>query len=203
MKNDNFDKDWHHSNVPALKALLEKQETGPVFADRHKFKRLLAACWHQFEGCAETEMHAGKLDRIEDATWQPPYLEFLIERHGAVVLDSKWASIHRWRLNLETLAAEVNEEGSRLIAPKDKDLDTKALAESLANAILSGQPDERFKILPDGSVRLNIAVIIPETNKKTTEGRRKRLRRDLSVLLEPHGWRKTRPNVYSKEKPTP
>ena len=203
MKNDNFDKDWHHSNVPALKALLEKQETGPVFADRHKFERLLAACWHQFEGCAETEMHAGKLDRIEDATWQPPYLDLIIERHGAVIPGSKYANLQRWRLDLEALTAEVNEEGRRLIAPLDKRLNTEAIAESLANAILSGQPDEQFKILPDGSVRLDIALIIPATNKETTKGRRKRLRRDLLALLEPHGWREISPGVYSKEKREP
>lgn len=192
-----------HSNVRALKAFLDKQAIGPV-ADTVELKSFLADCWHQFEGCAETEMHAGKLDRIEDATWQPPYLELLIERHGAVVRGgSKYANLQRWRLDLEALTAEVNDAGRRLLVPKDKDLDTEPLAKSLADAILSGQPDERFKILPDGSVRLNIAVIIPATNAETTSKRRKRLHRDLSALLEPHGWRKTGPKVYSKEKPTP
>jgi hypothetical protein len=189
------------SAIRALKAFLDKQGVGPI-ADELQLKSLLEACWHQFKGCAETEMHAGKLDRIEDATWQPPYLDLIIERHGAVVPGSKYANLQRWRLDLEALTAEVNEEGRRLIAPLDKAVDTKAEAESLVKAILSGQPDDRFKILPDGSVRLNISAIIPATNAETTSKRRKRLRRDLSALLEPHGWREISPRVYSKEKPT-
>jgi hypothetical protein len=202
MKNDNFDKDWHHSNVPALKAFLDKQAIGPV-ADTDELTSLLAHCWDKFEGGGETKMEGWKLRRgIEDATWQPPYLEFLFVRHPAVVRGSKYANLQRWCLDVEALTAEVNEEGRRLIAPMDKRLNTKALAKSLANAIRSGQPDERFKILPDGSVQLDIALIIPATKKKTTEERRKRLHRDLSALLEPHGWRKTGPKVYSKEKPT-
>jgi hypothetical protein len=203
MKNDNFDKDWHHSNVPALKAFLDKQAIGPV-ADTDELTSLLAHCWDKFEGGGETKMEGWKLRRgIEDATWQPPYLEFLFVRHPAVVRGSKYANLQRWCLDVEALTAEVNEEGRRLIAPLDKRLNTEAIAESLANAILSGQPDERFKILPDGSVSLDIALIIPATKKKTTEDRRKRLRRELLALLEPYGWRKTGPNVYSKEKPTP
>jgi len=200
------------SAVHALKAFLDQQAIGPL-ADTDELTSLLAHCWDKFEGSGETGMHGGKFDRNEgprnekprneDATWQPPYLDLIIERHGAVIPGSKYANLQRWRLDLEALTAEVNEEGRRLIAPLDKRLNTEAIAESLANAILSGQPDERFKILPDGSVRLNIAVIIPETNKETTGGRRKRLRRELLALLEPYGWRKTGPNVYSKEKPTP
>jgi len=190
------------SAIHALKAFLDRRGVGPL-ADTDELTSLLEACWHQFEGCAETEMHAGKLDRIEDATWQPPYLDLIIERHGAVVRGSKYANLQRWCLDVEALTAEVNEEGRRLIAPLDKRLNREAIAESLANAILSGQPDERFKILPDGSVSLDIALIIPATKKKTTEDRRKRLHKDLSERLEPHGWRKTGPNVYSKEKPTP
>ncbi len=203
MKNDNFDKDWHHSNVPALKAFLDKQAIGPV-ADTDELTSLLAHCWDKFEGGGETKMEGWKLRRgIEDATWQPPYLEFLFVRHPAVVRGSMWGTLQRWRLDLQAQTASIIEENRVQVEPMDKRLNTKALAKSLANAIRSGQPDERFKILPDGSVQLDIALIIPATKKKTTEERRKRLHRDLSARLEPHGWRKTRPNVYSKEKPTP
>ena len=206
MKNDNFDKDWHHSNVPALKAFLDKQAIGPV-ADTDELTSLLAHCWDKFEGGGETKMEGWKLRRgIEDATWQPPYLEFLFVRHPAYVRGSKWGNLQRWCLDVEAVTAEVNEEGRRLLAPMGKRLNTKPIAESLANAILSGQPHERFKKLPDGSVQLDIGRIIPETletPKQTTSGQRKRLRRELLELLERHGWQETRPNVYSKEKPTP
>ncbi len=191
------------SAVHALKAFLDQQAIGPL-ADTDELTSLLEACWHQFEGSGETKMEGWKLRRgIEDATWQPPYLEFLFVRHPAYVRGSKWGNLQRWCLDVEAVTAEVNEEGRRLLAPMGKRLNTKPIAESLANAILSGQPDERFKILPDGSVSLDIALIIPATKKKTTEDRRKRLHKDLSERLEPHGWRKTGPKVYSKEKPTP
>jgi len=190
------------SAAQALKAFLDQQAIGPL-ADTDELTSLLEACWHQFEGSGETKMEGWKLRRgIEDATWQPPYLEFLFVRHPAYVRGSKWGNLQRWCLDVEAVTAEVNEEGRRLLAPMGKRLNTKPIAESLANAIRSGQPDEQFKILPDGSVQLNIAVIIPETNKETTGGRRKRLRRELLEQLEPHGWQETRPNVLSKEKPT-
>ena len=132
-----------HLNMEALQSFLNRQGAGPI-ADSLQLQSLLEPCWHQFEGCAATEMHSGKLKRIENATWQPPCLELSIERHGAVVRGrSKWANLQTWRLDLDALTAEVDEAGRRLVAPLDKAIDTKAMANSLANAILTGQPNER------------------------------------------------------------
>ena len=80
----------------------------------------------------------------------------------------------------------------------DKRLDVKPLAASLAQAIITGQADERLKIAKDGSVRLQIGSIIPEPVKQTTAARRGRLRRELDALLKPHGWVSTRLNVYAR-----
>ena len=103
-----------HSNVPALKALLEKQEAGPVVADRHKFERLLAACWHEFEGSEAEQMDWEELlGRTEEPMWQPPLLQFSVERHGETVMGSKMAIIQRWHLDLEALTAEVYQEARR------------------------------------------------------------------------------------------
>jgi hypothetical protein len=51
----------------------EIAETGRVAA-------LLAGCWHEFVGAESQRMHAGKLGRIENVSWEPPVLSFRIER---------------------------------------------------------------------------------------------------------------------------
>jgi hypothetical protein len=45
-------------------------------------------------------------------------------------------------------------------------------AKSLSEAIIVGKADARLKRRKDGSVQLNIANIIPETNKQTASGAR-------------------------------
>ena len=100
------------SNVPALKRFLEKQEGGAVVADRHKFERLLAACWHEFKGREAEQMDWEELlGRTETPIWQPPYLRFSIQRKP--VMGSKSKGRQTWRLDLEALTAEVDEEAHR------------------------------------------------------------------------------------------
>lgn len=64
--------------------------------------------------------------------------------------------------------------------------------------MIAGKPDERFEVMKNGEVRLNIGVIIPHTNKQTTANRRSRLRDALNASLAPHGWKPVRPNVYAQ-----
>jgi hypothetical protein len=42
-----------------------------------------------------------KLSRMKDATWNPPILEFTIERHGGTALGSTRASLQRWEINMD------------------------------------------------------------------------------------------------------
>jgi hypothetical protein len=76
-------------------------------------------------------------------------------------------------------------------------LDVSLIAESLAKAIVAGKQDERLTTNRDGSIRLNIDLIIPATNKQTTGARRSRLRRQLDALLEAQGWKSVCANVYA------
>ena len=141
-------------------------------------------------------MRAEKLWRIEEPSWAPPILEFSIERHGQTVNGSSRATVYRWSVNLETGEAGIIGEKRRQIYAMDKRLDVKPIAQSLADAIIAGKPDARIIINKDGSVRLKIGEIIPATYKETTAARRNRLRARLSTILDPHGWKELRANVY-------
>ena len=128
------------------------------------------------------------------------HFKFSIERHGTTSLGSTRAAVHKWRLDLLDLTASVSAQSHRQLSPMDKKLDVRPIAEKLAKAISEGKTDQHMTITCEGRVRLDIAEIIPETNKQTTAGRRKRLRQELNARLEPLGWKPLRPNVYEKIK---
>jgi hypothetical protein len=181
------------SGIAALKAHL----SGHSDLDAATVRRLLSTCWDDLRGGHETKMDASKLWRIEEPSWQPPFLEFWIERHGQTVNGSTRATAYKWRVNLDALTAKIVEEKRRQLYSMDKRLDVKPIAESLAKAIIKGHCDDRLKVGRDGSVRLNVSLIIPETFQQTTAARRKRLRRHLDELLKPYGWEQIRLYVYA------
>jgi hypothetical protein len=176
-----------------LKAYLNKHADA---LDAKRVGLFLSDCWDALEGGTETNMRAEKLWRIEEPSWAPPILEFSIERHGQTVNGSSRATIYRWSVNLETHEAGIIGETHRQLYLMDKRLDVKPIAQSLADAIITGKPDARITISKEGSVRLKIGEIIPAACQQTTSARRKRLRAQLSTILAPHGWKEQRPNVY-------
>ena len=144
-------------------------------------------------------MRAEKLWRLEEPTWNPPCLSFVIERHGQTVMGSSRATVYKWQVDLQSLTAKVIEQKRRQLYPMAKRLDVKSIAEELVKAIVDGIPDERLKVKGDGNVQLVMGKIIRATNQQTTTGRRRRLRGQLDTLLKPHGWQALRPNVYSRQ----
>jgi hypothetical protein len=183
--------------ISDLRAFLDTRPRGPI-PDASRLIELLASCWHDFAGSSETNMQPEKLARIEDPDWNPPILTFKIERHAQTVMGSTRASLYEWSLDLESRTASIMRKGRRQLRPIAKKLDVKPIAESLADAIINGRRDDRIKIMADASVKIDIGRIIPETNQQTTTDRRKRLRRCLTALLEPHGWKELRANVYAR-----
>jgi hypothetical protein len=183
------------SAIERLKAYLNGH-TGGTELDAGCVGSLLSGCWSALNGGGATNMKADKLHRIETPSWNPPFLEFSIERHGQTVNGSSRATLYRWRVNLEKCTADIIDEKRTQLYPMDKRLDVKPIAESLADAIIHGRQDGRIIIGKDGSLRLKIGEIVPETNQQTTAARRKRLRIHLLTLLAPHGWKERRANVY-------
>jgi hypothetical protein len=183
--------------IADLKSFLERQPPGPI-AEMSTIVKLLTDVWKQFDGGDSMSMQAYKLKRIEEPFWDPPHLTFWIERHGETVLGSTNATVHRWCLDLDDLKASIVTEKRRRVRAVDKRLDVKAIAAKVAEAIIAGRTDERFAMLSDGKLKIEIGRIIPETVAKTTAGRRRKFRKELTALLKGHGWLEVRHNVYSR-----
>jgi hypothetical protein len=183
--------------IERLRAYLDGNDhTVGTELDAGRVGSLLSDCWSALRGGDATNMKPDKLYRIETPTWNSPFLQFSIERHGQTVNGSSRATLYRWRVNLDKNTAEIIEEKRRQIYPMARRFDEKPVAESLADAILHGREDARINIGKDGSVRLKMGEIVPMTNKQTTTARRSRLRKPVSALLAPHGWKERRANVY-------
>lgn len=182
---------------------LNSLQAGPV-PDPAELTHLLAACWEDFTGSDAEGMEAGKLDgRIEHVAWTPPELSFTIERHGGTVLGSRRAERHRWTLDVDTRTASCERIGHQQLSPMAPQLDVRPLAKQIARLILERRLDERVQWNSDGSVRLCIGMIIPDSGpKQTVEGRRRRFRKALDNELAGSGWRPVRPNVYQAPRST-
>ena len=114
-------------------------------------------------------------------------------------MGSKRASLQEWGVNVENLTVSIVRERKRQLEPNAKRLDPKLIAKNLADAILSGRNDERFKIMSDGRIKIEIGRVIPATNAQTTLTRRRRLRKALTALLESHGrLKEVRANLYAR-----
>jgi hypothetical protein len=180
--------------IAALEDFLEKQPPGPIKAN--DVAHLVADAWDELDVSDDTSMQANKLWRMEEVEWKSPFLCFDIERHGATVKGSSRATVYTWSIDIGDGTASIVRQRRRQLYDMDTRIDIKSIAKSLLEAF-EGKEDERLKWKKDGSVQLNIAVIIPETNKQTTSARRRRLRRALDKLLSPHGWKAERANTYA------
>ncbi|MGA2253558.1 MAG: hypothetical protein ABSG53_02765 [Thermoguttaceae bacterium] len=97
----------------------------------------------------------------------------------------------------ETPDADSSASDDQEARPKDKKLNVEPLAAEIADLIANGKQDARLKWFSDGKVQVLIGIVIPATNKQTTEVRRKRLRRTLNRLLAPN-WEEARAYVYRR-----
>lgn len=173
---------------------------GPV-ADIPTLERLLAAVWDELSG-DDGGMEAYKLlNRMEKPIWNPPVLNFRIERHGGTVLGSSRAEIQEWTVDLEEMTTTVKVVGRRQVRKPQSGLDVKAIAAELNSAIIAGNQDDRLKWDGTSKVQVLIGKVLPEGSavKDTLADRRKRLRDELTCLLEQARWKLVRPNVYEKE----
>jgi len=176
---------------------LAQLPVGPI-ADPGDLIELLADAWDGLVGADHTRMDAGKLRRIESASWNGSVLTFDIERHGALVLGSTRADVHTWEIDPRARTMRVVRERRRQLKTQDKRLDVKPLAAEIARIIVEGRKDRRVVVAKNGTVRVDIADIIPATVKWTTSSRRKRFRQHLAVLLAAAGWEEASMNRYRR-----
>ncbi|HTF67792.1 MAG TPA: hypothetical protein VK638_34450 [Edaphobacter sp.] len=75
-----------------LRTLLNQYPQGSIH-DSLEVEHALASCLDKLNGSADGGMDGYKLkNRMEGTVWNPPVLEFDLERHGATVNGSAWGS---------------------------------------------------------------------------------------------------------------
>jgi hypothetical protein len=181
-----------------LKHYLHNIPTGKVTHTRN-VENLLAQCWEQLDGHSNGSMAEYKIcGRTENMEWNPPFLNFTIERHGAMMFGSSQAELQHWSVNVERGTASLNNQGIRQKRDIEPTLKTKPLAENIGKLILEKKECKELKWDDDKThVRIMAGEIIPDdVAKQTLAGRRKRFRKDLTTFLENYGWQEVRPNNY-------
>jgi hypothetical protein len=181
-----------------LRAFLDSVSPGRV-PNPGKLEGLLGQCWDEFDGGEAEGMSGSKLcGRMRNVRWDPPRLSFEIERHGGTVLGSSRAERHHWNLDLVSRTAVYSRVGHRQLRPMAARLDVGPLAAETAACILRRAQDGRLRWRPDGSVQVQIGVILPEMSaaRQTLAGRRRRFWATLDDLLAQAEWFRLGPGVY-------
>ena len=187
-------------NTAAINTLLNElnnNSDGKLEDDKEvKIVRLLSDCWHEFEGADDTSMTPEKLWYAEDLSWNPPVLSFAIERHGAIVLGSKRADIHKWTINLDRRTAHCERGSYRQLYPNAKRLNVKPIVSQVIEAMQLGPASDcdlvkREILVWNGGNELSVkhGKLIPGGGyPQTVAGRRKRFRKELEARAKTMGW---------------
>lgn len=191
-----------HSHVmQALRAYVGTLPPGKI-AEIDELISLLTEAWPEIEGGDAASMQPWKLARMEDAEWNPPYLSFVIERHGATVKGSTYAELQQWHVDVHGGTAWCSEGGRRVVRERNR-VDVEPLAVSVATAILARQEDNRLKWLNSqrSRVRVLIGLVIPDKGpKQTVQSRRSRFRHYLECRLQANDWTPdVAPNTYKHD----
>lgn len=181
-------------NDAPIEALRDFTRSLPISGElsaeqRDELIRHLAESWDHLAGTSDQKTFAGKLDRAEELAWSPPCVTFTLERHGGTVQGSTRADLHHWEVNVDTGTARIARTGARQLVKQAKRLDTGKLAQETAQRIISGKDHPSLRWSEQGThVVIATAELIPETNRQTTAGRRKRFRTELERVMNAAGW---------------
>jgi len=160
----------------------------------------IAENWHVLVGDMDrTSMTPRKIWRAERVFFtHPGTVSFTIERHGAFMCGSKYAEIHAWDVDLLNDSAVAGNTGKkRLLVKLDKRFNAKEAAREVAEKVLAHDTETPLLIWKaEDDVRIDIAEVVPATNKQTTSSRRRRFRDELYPLLEAQGWVPTTMNRF-------
>jgi hypothetical protein len=186
--------DTRQTGADALREYLARLPSGPI-DNPGNLVPLLAESWPLFTGSDAEAMAPRKLARMERVRWDPPVLEFVVERHGGTARGSSRAALQRWSVDLERTTASCATVGGRQLRPMQPALKVEPIADELVRLVIDGRQDPRLRWWPDGTVRVCVAKILPTGSaaKETLAGRRKRLRVALVERLETDGWSLVKP----------
>jgi hypothetical protein len=197
MKNENQETNELSVLRKYLKSIPTRELSANESAD---VTQLLCNAWPNLRITAgDANLEPRKLlGRTENLRWNPPFLKFEIERHGATVMGSTRAHVYPWSIDLEQGTATMGWPTKRQVEVRDAPLKVQPIAEEIAACILAGRNDPRLKWKTDKNVRVLISHVIPATNQQTTSGRRKRFRVALEALIQSHGWTRRSLNRYER-----
>jgi hypothetical protein len=186
------------NTITELGALLRNTPSGPVPAETQvNVLKLLTECWAEFAGSTDSKMECWKVGRegTRDMAWNPPFLTFIIVRHGATVLGSTRGDKQQWRLNLEEKTAHHSTVGYVQLYPTAARLNVKSIAAQVYEVVGLG-PGSDSKLISKGIVAwkddhviVAYGKLIPDDGyQMTVSGRRKRFRAELTSLMAEIGW---------------
>lgn len=184
----------------ALRTFLDAQGAGPL-VDVEGLIACLMPVWQDFEGASDEAMEPRKLRRMKSPEWQPPFLTFILERHGGTVLGSTRADRQAWRVNLDSATAIPAASGYRQLHARAARLDIAPLVAEVMRLVVNAIDDKRLKWSADHeTVRIAVGQIIPASGPvQTVEGRRKRFGVKLQAAMAEAGWVKTAPATFVRE----
>ena len=172
--------------------------------DIKPLEAILARCWHCFTGGEIGRMAGSKLvGRMEQVSWQPPILSFVIERHGAAALGSARAELQYWAVDLEEQIATLTRTRLRQIRPPQAPIrraEMESLAEQIASLIEDRAADDRVKWNADGTVHVIVFKLFPRGlgARATVEGRWRRFANILETVLATRGWQALGRNRFGR-----
>lgn len=168
-----------------------------------RVEEALAAAWDFLDGSPGGGMQGYKvIGRTEDMRWEPPFLRFRIERHGAVMMGSTRAEIQAWEVDLEGATASWEEAGVRQVRKPSARVTAKQIqrmARDVATAMRAGVEHPCVEWRRSGLVRVDASEVVKGDGlaaKETMTNRRGKLRTALESELEPHGWVETSPHFW-------
>jgi hypothetical protein len=176
--------------IEALRQYLAGLSCGPV-EESFEVARLLAPCWHLFDGSHREGMDGSKLHgRMESLTWEPPVLSFQIERHGGTVNGSSRAEVQGWDLNIDNMTAVPTVGSYRQVKPRAAALSIEPLVDDVVACVLGGTDTHHLRWDPkSGHARVLIGKVIANSGPKATvQGRRNRFAKKLQERLLELGW---------------
>ena len=146
----------------------------------------LSQYWALMSTEFDTKMEPWKAQRIYDISWEPPVLEFRIERHPAA-----WNRVQRWEYNFSSNKAISVSEWSPPENPRYTRQQVQTDAQQIVDAILRDelhpclQRKGHFYYVWMGRLPQTkpIAYLLP---RRTAKGRQGRLKAEIASVMQAH-----------------
>ena len=175
--------------MSSLEACLKSHPQGPI-EHFSEVEPLLAAEWNSLSCHSDDHKTSPEklYGRMEEVSWNPPFLRFKLERHGGTVNGSTRAELHYWVVNVEERTCGIERIGKRQLHPMSERVYVKPVAEEIAAIILRNGDDPRIKWTPTrDKVTIKLSQMLGGEFEQTRAGRRKRFQAVIEPILTAKG----------------